>query len=184
MSARTHDHPEIYRRVPVDTHGRHSPQAIVLHSTESSNRPGVSDVLAIPNFWRNQGSGFGAHLVIDGDGNTVKCAVDTRICWAVAGSNTGRLHIELIGYARYTEQQWDDQDRGLKQAAKWCAYWSETHGIPIQLSTRRGIATHAMYSREYGISDHTDPGTNFPLGKFLRRVNYYHDEGWLIHPND
>lgn len=181
---RTHEHPTIYRRVPVATHGTHKPQAIVLHSTESPNRPGVADVLAIPNFWRGQGAGYGAHLVIDGEGNTVKCALDSQVCWAVAGANTGRLHIELIGYSRYTEDDWDDQDRGLKQAAKWCAYWTERHGIPIRLSTVRGIATHAMYSAAYHVSDHTDPGKQFPLARFVKRVGYYHEHGWLADPND
>jgi N-acetylmuramoyl-L-alanine amidase len=184
MAGRTHAHPDIYRRVPVATHGRHKPVAIVLHSTESPNRPGVSDVLAIPNFWRGQGLGYGAHLVIDGEGLTVKCALDMRICWAVAGANTGRLHVELIGYSRYSKADWDDQDRGLKQCAKWIAYWHEQHKIPLVLSTRAGVATHAMYSKAYGISDHTDPGPNFPLQAMLRRAKYYSDHGWSAAPND
>lgn len=183
MSNRTHDHPTINKRVKGATHGAQTPKRIIIHSTESLNRPGMVDVLAIPAFWQRQGKGYNAHLIIDGEGLTVKGAYDKQVCWAVAGGNTGSLHIELIGSASFTALQWKKCDVGLKQAAKWCAYWCETHNIPILLSTSRGICTHGMMSAAYGISDHTDPGKNFPLKEFIRRVRYYHKEGWLAAPN-
>jgi hypothetical protein len=181
--ARTHDHPTINTRIKGATHGEQRPHRIVIHTTESANRPGMSDVLAIPAFWKRQNKGYNAHLVMDGEGLTAKCAFDNQICWAVAGSNTGSLHIELIGTASYSKSQWRHYDKGLKQAAKWCAYWCETHNIPIKLSVNNGIGTHAMHSKAFGISDHTDPGINFPLQEFMRRVHYYHEEGWLVGPN-
>ncbi len=183
MAARTHDHPVINKRVAGATHGSHDPRRIGLHCTESLNRPGIADVLAIPNYWREQGKGYNAHLVIDLEGLTAKCALDSRKCWAIAGGNTGTLHIEIIGSTDLTTGQWMAGTKGLKQAAKWCAYWCEEHGIPIHISTEHGIATHAMYSAAYGVSDHTDPGRNFPLAQFMSWVRFYHEHGWLAAPN-
>jgi len=183
MPTRTHDHPLITKRVAGATHGSQTPSAIVLHCTESLNRPGLSDVLAIPNFWKNQGLGYNAHCVIDGEGLTAKCALDVRKCWAVAGANTGRLHIEFIGSSSLSRSEWAALTKGLKQGAKWCAYWSETHGIPIALSTVHGIGTHGMYSNAYHVSDHTDPGPNFPLAWFMDTVRFYHQHGWYAAPN-
>lgn len=173
---RTFEHPHIYKRVPGATHGPQEPIACVLHCTESPNRPGVSDILAIPNFWRLQGLGYNAHCVTDKDAHTVKCALDTQKCWAVAGSNTGRLHLELIGYTTYTTQEWMNQ--GMREAAKWFAYWAHRHHIPIVTSVTHGMATHAMYSAAFGISDHTDPGKNFPWDHFMDDVRIFYKRGW------
>jgi hypothetical protein len=82
-----------------------------------------------------------------------------------------------------TAAQWFQNTKGLKQAAKWCAYWCETHNIPITLSVHRGIATHAMHSEAFHISDHTDPGAHFPLAQFMSWVRYYHAHGWYVGPN-
>lgn len=184
MMSRTHDHPTINKRIKGATHGSQHPRQIYLHCTESVNRPGLSDVLAIPAYWNKQGKGYNAHLVMDGEGLTAKCALDNQICWAVAGSNTGSLHIEFVGAASLSAREWAKLDRGLKQGAKWCAYWCEQHHIPIRLSVHGGIATHAMASAAFGVSDHTDPGKNFPLEQFMKRVHYYHTNGWLVGPND
>ena len=183
MAARTHARPPIHKRVAVATHGTQDPKRIIIHCTESPNRPGVSDVLAIPNFWKRQGQGYGTHLVIDGEGNTCQCAIDTRICWGCGGSNTGSLQIEIIGYSASSAAEWAKQIKGLKQAAKWTAYWCEQHEIPIALSVNAGIATHAMHSRAFHKTDHTDPGKNFPLAQFMRNVRYYHAHGWFPAPN-
>jgi N-acetyl-anhydromuramyl-L-alanine amidase AmpD len=181
MARTTTKPPRIYKRVPGATHGDQHPVAIVIHCTISPNIHGVKDVLAIPNFWKIQDKGYNAHCVGDGEGNTVKCALDSKICWAVAGSNTGRLHFELIGYDTYTAKQWlHDYRAGTKEAAKWCAYWCHRHGIPPRTSVIHGIATHAMYSATYHISDHTDPGKNFPWQQFIAWVQWYYKNGWVV----
>src|SRR5580765_1850283 len=109
----------------------------------------MSDVIAIPNFWKNQGQGYGTQLVIDGEGYTCQCAADNRICWGCAGSNTGSLQIEIIGAASLSPAQWKALTPGIKQAAKWCAYWCEKYHIPISRSVNNGIATHAMHSAAF-----------------------------------
>jgi len=180
MPRTTERPPNIYRRVPGATHGTHVPSAIVIHCTVSPNVKGVKDVLAIPNYWKIQNKGYNAHCVIDGEGHTVKCALDNKLCWAVAGKNTGRLHIELIGYDTYTKAQWMQQEFGLKEAAKWCAYWCHRWGIPVKTSVNHGIATHAMYSAAFHVSDHTDPGKNFPWTQFMKWVAWYYHNGWVV----
>ena len=105
----------------------------------------------------------------------LRSAIVIAICVALTscGGKGGSASVD------YSVSAQKNYDKGLKQAAKWCAWWCETHDIPIKASTVAGIGTHAMYSRAYGVSDHTDPGPNFPWAAFLRRVGYYHEHGWL-----
>lgn len=178
---RTFEHPHITRRIPGATHGKHDPFAGVLHCTVSPQRAGIADILAVTNGWELQGKGYNAHCVIDGSGHTAKCALDNQICWAVAGSNTGRLHVELIGFDTYTEHQWMTIARaGMKEAAKWFAYWAHEHDIPVRTSVNHGFATHAMYSEAFHKSDHTDPGPNFPWHRFMDDIRYYYKNGWVL----
>ena len=156
------------------THGSHRPRRIILHSTESGDRPGVSDVSGIFSFWRSQGRGYGAHLVIDSDGNTGRGAHANKIVWATFGANTTSYQIELVGFASLPRWRWLKRRRQLDKAAKWCAYQCKQHGIRPVHSTTNGIARH----RDFPAGGHTDPGAGFPLDWFLRRVRFYLANGW------
>jgi N-acetyl-anhydromuramyl-L-alanine amidase AmpD len=182
MARTTTEPPHIFKRVPGATHGSQHPVAVVIHATISLNRPGVADVLAIPNYWRLQGKGYNAHCVTDGEGHTAKCALDSQICWAVAGSNTGRLHIELVGSDTDSRATWlsDGRRQGVKEAAKWTAYWGHRWKIPMRRSVKHGVAGHVDYSNAYHVSDHTDPGPGFPWDQFLRWCAWYYENGWVV----
>src|SRR5687768_359562 len=90
----------------VATHGNHRPVRVAIHTTECGDAAGIKELDAVVAFWNRQGRGFGAHLIIDADGNTAKCAPFGKITWAVSGFNTGTLHIELIGFARFLPSIW------------------------------------------------------------------------------
>ena len=158
----------------VTTHGPQRPVRIILHSTESNDAPGLSDIRGIFNFWRAQGRGYGAHLVIDKDGNTGRGAKAAAIVWATYGANTGSYQIEMIGYARFSLRDWYRRRKQMDKVAKWCAYQCRRHGIRPYHDPVRGIAMH----RDFPAGTHTDPGPHFPIRRFCRRVRRYMRNGW------
>lgn len=166
--------PRVDLRGDVDTHGVHSPVRIVIHTTECGDAPGVREMEGVLNFWRRQGQGLGAHVLIDKDGNSALAADFHKITWAVKGANTGSIHFELIGFARFLPPLWWLRLTQLNKLAKWIAYLNLAYGIPIEHSTAAGVAGH----REFPGNDHTDPGKWFPMKYVLRRAQQFRDPGW------
>lgn len=158
------------------THGKHTPRRIILHSTESGDTRGIGDVSGVFAFWRRQGRGYGAHLVIDAEGNTGQGAPGNQIVWATYGANTGSLQVEMVGRAKWRMIDWirPSRRRQLNEVAKWIAWWNLLYGIPIVLSTSAGVARH----RDFPAGGHTDPGAGFPLGWVLKRARLYRRKGW------
>src|SRR5688572_28656701 len=74
-------------------------QLLVLHSTESHNRPGNEDLAAIAAWFDNPSSQASSHVVIDADGNSARLVADERKAWTCAGFNSVSLNIEQIGFA-------------------------------------------------------------------------------------
>lgn len=183
MAKRGFSAPYVHFQRPLSTHGRQSPSRVILHGTQNKNVAGASDVLAIPAFWKRQGLGFASHLVTDAEGITCRCAADTGIVWATGGSNTGSLQIEIVSQVTDSAAVWDERDMGLKQIAKWLAYWHRQYGIPLERSVHRGVATHLDHSLAFHKTDHTDPGKAFPFAETLRRARWYAENGWYAKPN-
>jgi hypothetical protein len=174
--------PLVDRTMLVDQHGAQRPSRIILHSTESSDAAGIGDATAIASWFQTQGRGYGTQLCIDGHGHTVRMVWDTQVGWGTGGSNTGSLQIEMVGRSTFTAKDWDARGKQLKQVAKWVAYWSRTYGIPISSGVTRGVATHAMHSAAFHLSDHTDPGSAFPFARVLRYARWYRVAGWGREP--
>jgi N-acetyl-anhydromuramyl-L-alanine amidase AmpD len=158
------------------THGAHTPRRVILHTTESGDVAGVSDVSGVFAFWRQQGRGYGAHLVIDAEGNTGQGAYGNAIVWATYGANTGSLQIEMVGRAKWTMLDWvrPSRRRQLNEVAKWIAWWNLLYDIPIRFDTDAGVCRH----RDFPAGGHTDPGAGFPLGWVLKRARAYRRTGW------
>jgi N-acetyl-anhydromuramyl-L-alanine amidase AmpD len=184
VGLRSFKQPRVTSRLSVATHGTHVVQRVVLHSTESPNRTGTdADVRAIPTFWGRQGAGYGAHLVIDREGNTNQGCPFQAIAWHVGGRNTGSVGIEQVAYSADSKKTWLEGIVGLKQVAKNVAYLCRTYNIPVRWDVNRGISTHGMQSLAFHTSDHTDPGPNFPRLRFMGLVHYYAVKGWLFGAN-
>lgn len=158
----------------IDTHGKQTPVAGVVHTTESHDYDGITDITGIVNYWRTQGQGLGAHIIIDKDGNSALNAPLDQIAWAVANHNTGRIHVELVGFAKFVPQIWWLRLSQLNKLAKWMAYINLEYGIPLEFSVAKGWAGH----RDYPAQDHTDPGRWFPMKYVLRKANEYRNNGW------
>lgn len=172
---------QVDARPIVASHGFHQPVRIVLHDTESYDYAGVADLWQVANFWRS--SGYGAHLTIDGDGNTALNINEGEIAWQVAGRNTGSIGIEQIGFGKWTRAEWMKREPQLHKVAKWLAYWSDRFHIPLVANDSFGVTTHARqsaYCHRTGecSSDHTDPGYGYPFGYVLALAKQYKQNGW------
>jgi len=152
----------------VTTHGKQTPERIVLHDTECGELTGVGDIVGVAMYWQRQGKGLGAHFIIDGEGNLGQGASSQRITWAVKGHNTRSIHIELIGYARWRAPRWLRNKRQLSKLCNLLAYLSDRWGIPLIHSTDYGVCMHRDFKGTG--ADHTDPGAGFPFDKVLRRA--------------
>lgn len=161
-------------RGDIETHGNHTPVRIVVHTTECGDLPGVREIEAVLAYWERQDRGLGAHILIDADGNSAKAADFHKITWAVKGANTGSIHFELIGFARFLPQVWWLRLRQLNKLAKWIAFLNLEYGIPIERSVVSGVAGH----REFPGNDHTDPGKWFPMLYVLRKARVFREKGW------
>jgi hypothetical protein len=154
-------------------------EAIVLHTTESHDRDGLSDLQGVVAWFDNPNAQASSHLIIDAEGNTARCVPDDRKAWTCFRYNPSTLNIELIAWASTPRWRWLKRRRQLRKTAKWIAYWSVRHGLPIQRAwpdtapyfKRRGVTTHAALGVDGG--NHVDPGEGFPFDRVLRLAREY-----------
>lgn len=147
---------------------------IVIHDTES----GANTASAVAHYFHTAAAQGSAHLVID-DESCFRCLNNSDIPWAAPGANTRGFHIELCARAAWRKEKWLEHDDMLNYAAYKAALHCKKFGVPARFLTandlkagRKGITTHAQCTRAFGGS-HTDPGSGFPMGYFIDRVQYY-----------
>lgn len=158
-------------------HGPQTPEFIVIHDTESHDYAGIRDITGIVSYWYHRsGARLGSQVIIDKEALSGWVINENQRAYAVENHNTGALHIEMIGFAKFTPSIWWTRMPQLEKCARWCAFWHKTYGIPIQTSTTSGICTHKMCTDLYGGS-HYDPGPFFPFQWLLRRTQQLVDVG-------
>jgi N-acetyl-anhydromuramyl-L-alanine amidase AmpD len=69
------------------------PRLIVVHATESGNRPGDSDLAAIGTWFDNPASQASSHVCTDADGHSGRFVLDAHKAWHCAGFNSVSLGI-------------------------------------------------------------------------------------------
>lgn len=150
------------------------PQLIVIHSTESDNRPGSGDLAAIGAWFDNAAAQASSHVCVDADGTSARFVSDERKAWHCAGYNSVSLGVEQIG--RASQQSWTRDE--IRETARWVAYWSRQHHIPIRRGQvaggrviRSGVVTHADLGMAGG--GHHDPGGGYPLQGLLNLAKFY-----------
>jgi N-acetyl-anhydromuramyl-L-alanine amidase AmpD len=151
-------------------------RVIVIHTTESPERDNAAR--AVANFFKHNPNKTSAHIVVDNK-EAIRCVEDNKAAWAAPGCNFDGLHLELIGTARQTRTNWNDkfsQDM-LDIAAEVSADWCMLYGIPVTkllvaqlIGGKRGFVGHIDVSKAYKLSNHFDPGPNFPWKSFLKKV--------------
>jgi N-acetyl-anhydromuramyl-L-alanine amidase AmpD len=155
--------PVIATRYECTTHGPQIPVRVVIHDTECGDLAGTAEIHGIAAYWQRQGQGLGAHYIIDGDGNIGQGASPRQVTWAVRGHNTGSIHIELTGFARWTRRRWLKRAKQIRSTVHLVAYLSGEYNIELHHSTAKGLCMHRDFH-----GDHTDPGAGFPFPLVLR----------------
>jgi hypothetical protein len=166
----------VHRRLsPNRYHPRGAqPSLIVIHSTESPNRKGTSDLEAIGALFASPAREAAAQVCTDGEGQSARYVRDEDAAYACVSYNRVSLNIEQIGYA--SQEQWPEAQ--IKETARWVAVWSVRHGIPIRKGRtasgrvlRSGVVTHRSLGSAGG--GHWDPGYHYPMKRMLELARHY-----------
>lgn len=151
---------------------------IIIHDEEYP----VSNTSAeeIARYFASPTAKGSAHYVEDADSEQ-HCVREHSIAWH-APPNPGSIGIEQDGYARFTSAEWalPGSQATIRNTARRTADLCQRYGIPVVwLSVedlragKRGITGHMNVSVAFRLSDHTDPGTQFPVTQFLNLVREY-----------
>lgn len=162
--------------------GLGTPRWIVVHTQEGGRTArGLAQFLAVKT---NQVS---YHSVND-DVEVLKIVAESDAPWAASGANKYAFHHCFAGsYASWSRNKWLDpdatdgknEDLQLTKGAHVVAWWCDKYGIPPEWIGGRGtppwgfdgICGHGDLGQWGG--GHHDPGINFPVDEFLRRVKQW-----------
>ena len=162
------------------TQGRSSPiDVIVIHTMESPEKSNTAEACA--NYFATTAEAS-AHYCID-QNSVVQCVRDSDVAWHAPGANHNGLGFEHAGYARQTREEWLGDAASLsllELSAELAAEKCREYGIPViwlqpadLRAGRRGITSHANVSKAFQRSDHWDPGSNFPVQRYLTLVRQH-----------
>lgn len=152
--------------------GVNAKNGVVLHSTESHDRPGLSDVKGVNSYLR--GKGYGVHYIVDGDGNILKGADHGDRVSHCKGANSTHIGIEMIGRAAWKTRRWlwDPTPTGrkrrkqLRAVIELVAFICDSEEIGIRLDKDHGVSRHSDHPE----GGHWDPGKSFPIGYVLKQA--------------
>lgn len=153
------------------------PRVVVLHTMESPEKATTAEDVA-RNWFAKTAARASAHYCVDAD-SIVQCVSEADTAWAAPGANADGIQIELAGRAGQGAEGWADaySVAELELAARLVADICTRHDIPIRRLTRqqladgeRGIIGHADASFVYRLSDHTDPGPDFPWDQVITQA--------------
>lgn len=152
---------------------------LVLHDIESTNETGAAEGAGA--WFENRAVQASAHYGIDN--NSIQCYLAlSRIAWGAPGANQNGVHIEQMGVARWTRDQWMDHARPTLDRCAWLLWRLHRRlpHVPLRVLTdadvrahHHGIVTHRQLTRVLGVGTHTDPGTGYPIGWVVERAHHY-----------
>lgn len=186
MSRRSFRAPKVNLRKLVRNYSERTTgvNLIVLHSTESHDRPGKADLEGVLSWFDDPRSQASSHIIVDSEGLTARAVDDRHKAWTCAQFNSRSVNIEQIGWSKFSRRSWLRRDPQLKATAKWIAYWSLKFGIPIvrgevegKIVTRPGVVLHSDLGEPGG--NHGDPGPGYPVERVLRWARFYRRVGWF-----
>lgn len=119
-----------------------------------------------------------AHRVYDPE-TTVDCVALHDIAYHCPGGNSRGIGYELPGYSKDNDWNTNDMEASMRLCAADVAQDGIDNHIPIEWLTAGdlaagklvGITDHVQFTlARIGGNDHTDPGSFFPVGRFLEMV--------------
>lgn len=146
-------------------------RVVVVHCTISPEQGTGAE--AVARYFQTVDRPASSHLVADNN-SVVRCVADNMEAVGAAGANRDGLHLELVGYADQSAEQWmDAYGRAMfAQAGPFMREWSALYDIPprwlsvaqVADGQSRGFCTHADVSKAFPAvsTGHTDPGKQFP----------------------
>ena len=149
---------------------------IVIHTMEMDEKGETAENCA--QWFRNPGAQVSAHYCVDSN-SIVQCVKDENVAWAAPGANSDGLHIEHAGRAKQTGREWNDpfSNAMLERSAQLAAELCIKHKIPVTWlyaadlrAGKRGITTHDAVSKAFKRGSHWDPGTGFPVERYLALI--------------
>jgi len=135
---------------------------VIIHDTEGGTVRSVEAYFASGNAG---GEGDGAHVIID-EKECVQIAPLDALLYHCPGGNYYGIGFELCGYAGLTNAQWIKRLKQRRRAANRVAWlcWKLGWGVPER---GRNVFAHGDFPPP---NTHTDPGPNFPWGRFMKRA--------------
>ena len=174
------DHPELqFVQASGYTSGRPDgpPLWIVIHDMEAGETPTTAENTAQYFATGAGGRDVSSHYCADNT-SVVQCVRLADVAWTVGnrpGNNRG-INWELSGFAAQGREQWLDPFgvAMFGQIAPIIRADAAKYGIPLRRCTiddlkafRPGITSHNDLRLAFGVTDHTDPGPNFPWDYLL-----------------
>lgn len=169
------------RYIPAKNHGGTPNQPIrriVMHGTVTPCGRGWA--LQVAHMFATTSRDASTQKVHD-PGTSIRCVPDNVVAYG-APPNTGALHHELTDPQAGSGARWQDADHQsmLQLAAADVARDATRYKIPVKhigpadlLRGARGICGHKDVSLAWGLTNHVDPGPDFPWSQFLALVRAY-----------
>jgi N-acetyl-anhydromuramyl-L-alanine amidase AmpD len=149
---------------------------VVIHTMEMDEKGDTAESCA--QWFANPRAQVSAHYCVDDD-SVVQCVREEDIAWHAPGANHNGIGVEHAGRAAQTARDWADaySQAMLALSAKLVGDVVTRNHVPIVwlqpsdlLAGRRGITSHMNVSKAFKRSSHWDPGSGFPIEKYLAAV--------------
>lgn len=145
---------------------------------------------AIGRYFASDSSRGSTHFGVDNN-STQRYLSDLIVAWGAPPLNVSGLHCESVGKSSFGRHQWLKEYGPTFQRFGWLiANRCRKYKIPLILldaqdlkrlgksPAKGGITTHAAVSAAWHESDHTDPGSGYPLDVLFAWIHFY-AQGWL-----
>jgi len=115
-----------------------------------------------------------AHRCYDSD-SVVQCVLDKDVAYHAPGANHNGLGYELAGYSKDDDWSHSTIESMLRNVAHDVAEAAATYKFPLIWRTANdlkrgltfGVTSHVEITNAWHLTDHTDPGPSFPIGRFM-----------------
>ena len=149
---------------------------IVIHDMEYPERPDGAEWCA-RYFAGPSAPQASAHYCVDNN-SIVQSVALNDIAWH-APPNSHSIGIEHAGYSAQSRADWLDSysETELRLSAGLVYELCKRFSIPVRWLTvadlragKKGITSHANISEAFHMTNHRDPGVNFPVGWYLGQI--------------